>query len=84
MKKCILESFFSLRLVLNLFLIFHQIPGSYSYRKRMYNLFLSCSYEEDFEDVALVSPDDIIFKQPSSPYNYKVSLNTFFLLIVLG
>jgi len=29
------------------------------------------SYEEDFEDVALVSPDDIIFKQPSSPYNYK-------------
>lgn len=29
------------------------------------------SVDEDFEDVALVSPDDIVFKQPTSPYQYK-------------
>eukprot|EP00112_Aurelia_sp_Birch-Aquarium-sp1_P006945 Seg1758.5 transcript_id=Seg1758.5/GoldUCD/mRNA.D3Y31 product="Protein FAM219A" protein_id=Seg1758.5/GoldUCD/D3Y31 len=28
----------------------------------------SPSIDEDFEDVALASPDDIIFKQPLSPY----------------
>ena len=33
------------------------------------------STDEDFEDVALASPDDIIFKQPLSPY--KVILQLF-------
>ena len=32
LPKCILQLFFNLRLVINLFLIFHQISGSCSYK----------------------------------------------------
>ena len=34
-------------------------------------LLISFSIDEDFEDVELVSPTDIIFKQPQSPYKVR-------------